>query len=707
MKVLWAFLLGSIFLTQTVSAQDFCVVSGKVTDRSISSPIAGVVITILPDGYTAITDNAGRYRATRIAPGMITIQVESAFHRGVQVGPVLLREGEVRQFDIALQPIILKLPPHHVKGEIDKPVGVALYEHMQIEESNCADLGQFLDRQGYHIHSDGRSKYITLRGFSPAGVLVLLDGHPINPDGAAADLATIPSETVERVEVYTSGGAARYGANALGGAVNIISRRAGHHHLPGCKLTATTGSYSLKRGTVNLSPHVRKYIDILLNYEYAQQRNDYSYQHPYEGELERQNNFKRFYSGYLSLQSRNIRGMTFTARIYNNHNGVPGAVLQENKGAAFAKRENRIFTLGYKWRSIDIAANYRELEQGFRDHDGFIPYDKKYLQVGRQLSATWRQNLSKLIHLAAGSEYSSENFFNDDLLKPKKSLPRVSRETESLFGSARFTQHFNPFSFGLEGRYRFDRIEDSTFTSPYAGLSLNWTGIIELELEAAYSESYRYPPIDALFWCEDVFAIGNPDLSPETAITREGGFNFRYECGFIVQGRHIWFGSDLSNLIVWRRRFDGKYKPVNIDRSDYSGRELAISLTTSDNLATVGYNRTTLTAINKSDNSGYLDKVIPFRPDRTERFFLTFQYRRAKLNYSYSFTGERFIREANTKQQSCYSLHDLIVEFRLSVLAGNQTLTISAFNFTDQKYELLERVPMPPRTVSVGLTIEF
>jgi iron complex outermembrane receptor protein len=73
---------------------------------------------------------------------------------------------------------------------------------------------------------------VSLRGLSTSSTLVLFDGmrgayYPLSDDGTRnfVDLNTIPDDIVERIEVLRDGASSTYGADAIAGVVNIITRR--------------------------------------------------------------------------------------------------------------------------------------------------------------------------------------------------------------------------------------------------------------------------------------------------------------------------------------------------------------------------------------------------------------------------------------------------------------------------------------------------
>ncbi|MFW5769636.1 MAG: TonB-dependent receptor, partial [Spirochaetota bacterium] len=66
---------------------------------------------------------------------------------------------------------------------------------------------------------------ISIRGSSPEQVLVLINGKRLNSaQGGGVDLAGISTDDIERIEVVRGGGSARYGENAFGGVINIITK---------------------------------------------------------------------------------------------------------------------------------------------------------------------------------------------------------------------------------------------------------------------------------------------------------------------------------------------------------------------------------------------------------------------------------------------------------------------------------------------------
>ncbi|MGJ8662579.1 MAG: TonB-dependent receptor plug domain-containing protein [Marinicella sp.] len=101
-------------------------------------------------------------------------------------------------------------------------------------ESNAADFirslpinsfGSFRPQPGTTIQENS---FVSLLGISPARTLILIDGRrmPKSPTSAeAANLNMLPMGAIERIEVLAEGSSAIYGTDAIGGVINIITRK--------------------------------------------------------------------------------------------------------------------------------------------------------------------------------------------------------------------------------------------------------------------------------------------------------------------------------------------------------------------------------------------------------------------------------------------------------------------------------------------------
>lgn len=135
---------------------------------------------------------------------------------------------------------------------------VSVYSRDEIAASGVDRLSDFLmalpvagmqglDDRRTLLSPNFGSAGLSMRGLGPGATLVLLNGHRIaaygvalDDDSSYVDLNSLPLAAVERVEVLRDGASALYGADALGGVVNIVLRRNYRGAEAGLRLGAST-----------------------------------------------------------------------------------------------------------------------------------------------------------------------------------------------------------------------------------------------------------------------------------------------------------------------------------------------------------------------------------------------------------------------------------------------------------------------------------
>ncbi|WP_082191580.1 TonB-dependent receptor [Cellvibrio sp. pealriver] len=128
----------------------------------------------------------------------------------------------------------------HLSLEAPAYSPITVIDQEQISRSGANSLDELLQQlpisAGYagnagntYWGTNGNSStHVNLRGLGINRTLVLIDGHRIANGGtganAAVDLNAIPLSLVERIEIFRDGASAIYGADAVAGVVNIITR---------------------------------------------------------------------------------------------------------------------------------------------------------------------------------------------------------------------------------------------------------------------------------------------------------------------------------------------------------------------------------------------------------------------------------------------------------------------------------------------------
>ncbi len=149
-------------------------------------------------------------------------------------------------------------------------VAVKVISAADIEKFQAADLNELLSRTAGVdlVTSGGRGTETSLfiRGTNSNHSLILLDGVRINSaSSGSADLAHIPLSIIERIEIVRGPRAAFYGADTIGGVVQIFTKRGGHDSLD---LEVTRGKHDYLRSNVALGVGDKNWDALLaLGYE--------------------------------------------------------------------------------------------------------------------------------------------------------------------------------------------------------------------------------------------------------------------------------------------------------------------------------------------------------------------------------------------------------------------------------------------------------
>ena len=120
--------------------------------------------------------------------------------------------------------------------DLQGPLPVIIMDRNSIEKSGYNSIGDILREMTTNSFGGMREQqlssvsglaHVNLRGLGAERTLVLLNGKKLAADAInrAVDLNLIPVAAIERVEVLTSGGSALYGSDALGGVINMITRK--------------------------------------------------------------------------------------------------------------------------------------------------------------------------------------------------------------------------------------------------------------------------------------------------------------------------------------------------------------------------------------------------------------------------------------------------------------------------------------------------
>lgn len=206
----------------------------KITDRNTGEPIESVMALVSASttkNTVFISDNSGNV-AINIEPPFDLILSHINYHD--QTLHITKRET----IEVGLLPKSIVLDDIVVTGQYqpqsasNSVYSVKTINEFTIQSQGATQLSEVLSKQlNIRISPDVAigSSSMSLQGIPGKNVKILVDGVPLinrNGNGNDADLSQINMANVERIEIVEGPMAVNYGANALAGVVNIITKKA-------------------------------------------------------------------------------------------------------------------------------------------------------------------------------------------------------------------------------------------------------------------------------------------------------------------------------------------------------------------------------------------------------------------------------------------------------------------------------------------------
>lgn len=276
-------LVGSISVS--VCSQDLdklYFVSGKVKDESGTGvPFAEVYISDLRIGTVA--DINGVYKLQEIPKGTHVISVRFLGYHDQQK-KILLNNQSKTGLDFILLEKNEVLREVVVYGETEKfrlensekSVSILETRHLKLRS---IDLGEVLAQvQGVNVRKTGglgSSTRFSLNGLTDDQVRFFLDGIPLKYLGYSFGIANVPVNLISRVEVFKGSVPIEFGADALGGAVNLVSPT--NKEDTKANISYQTGSFQTHRLAADLGHCISKIgLNILGNVFFDATKNNYN-----------------------------------------------------------------------------------------------------------------------------------------------------------------------------------------------------------------------------------------------------------------------------------------------------------------------------------------------------------------------------------------------------------------------------------------------
>jgi outer membrane cobalamin receptor len=717
-------MIGIVFAAGAM-AQDSAAVSGRVLDKATRSPIPGANVMVDGTSLGVCANADGYYRIDHIPPGLYHVR---AGVPGYLAGErdIRLLAGESRVVVFELDETVYQLNPVTVTATrerslvSDVPAVVDIVSAREIERRNVQDVREAIATIPGVFAKDygtvGDLKTVSIRGSSSSQVLIMVDGQRINnAQSGDVDLSTIPMEGVERIEVVRGGSSALYGADAVGGVINIITKTRGYE--PGIQGNAKllAGSFGLKGIETGGSYSTDRFFSTF-SYKLLKTRGDIPYRTPAGSEQRRANadaeSHGLFGKGMWSFGDDGLgSSLSFSGQYYLSHSGAPGT----NEGPKLhARKANRNLSfngvydqkVGSPYSSIRAQAYFHNNELWYDDPDAYVP------EHSFNHNTAWGGEVQGRTVLTAWNVVTGGYAFRGDMLAAANGRSSERRTMHSLYAQDEISPLLSPG--GMVRRIvvipavRWDRFSDfGGRVSPKVGLVISSGERSQVSLKANYGSSFRAPSFNDLYWPKDAYSEGNPGLKPERGSDFDVGTMVRLPDILGLSLDLTYFHSDITDLILWQPNEANLWMPQNIGTAAVRGIETRVAVNPLGEFATLEWNYTWLDARNKNETPVEYDKQLPYRPRNTHNLIARCEYEEFSAGVTFSYYGKRFTTTANTKFLEPYDIVDLLVGWKTVWSSLDLRLTGEVRNVRDRRFEVMDGFPMPGReyrfTIGCGI----
>jgi len=602
---------------------------------------------------------------------------------------------------------------------LDVPQHVTVISEEDINDLGAADIAEVLTRHTGVSVSDygpqGALQSLSIRGSTGAQVLVLIDGVRAPGSHGGADFSMIPLDNIERIEIVRGGTSALYGADAVGGVVNIITKKEADNKL---KIILENGSYIPKEHVTGFSTNKTEsdadWLDLL-----DTQKASVQYSRKLKGlHLTTSGSFIRADNGFIFKDTNNENrkrenadliggnisagifrpmahgGLDFKLFGFYNEKGIPGA---ETSPSLEAEQKDQRFQSSVHYYTdrffndlltFDVNTHFDYSDFKYKNPSFSVDSDHKtYSTSLEMLQEMFFFNIFSLIY---GGSIGYEKIDSTELGNNKR-----------VYGGG-----FIEVPVYLTGRFTLLPVLRYDYYSDFKGdvnfkLGVVYTLSNILSLKGSISKSYRAPTFNDLYWPQDAFAEGNPDLNPETGYSFDIGVtrvneNLQYNIfGFL---RYI------QDVILWQPGDDDIWRPSNWGEAVYPGIETNLTVHFLDSF-TVNMGYTFLyTFVLSGDFKLKDNRRLPMIP--VHKADVGFEYRKEKdlFNISSGYESIRYIKTSNAAYLP--SQYTVNAHYKRTI-TDSFSLLISVDNLFNEDYEIETGYPMPGTFIRTGLEATF
>lgn len=571
----------------------------------------------------------------------------------------------------------------------------------------------------------GSFSTLSIRGSGSNQVQIYLDGVRLSrASNQSVNLADLPIDNLQRIEVYRGTSPLPFGSAGIGGVVNLVTQAPSA--APLTSASASYGSFDTRKLTAAHSQRVGD-IDLLAHATYFGSEGDFEFDDDRGTRLNplddrpatRRNNQFDSVQGLLkaSIDTDSGGRGDLTSELFWRDQGLPNT--GNNQALHTALEELR--TLNYlRFVQPQLAGVDLDVNAAL-----FAIYERQSLDDRHGELIGLRQSTTTHDLVAGGNllltytalpwqeiswfnELAHERFDATNRLAPAAS--RDEPDQTRLQWSSGVQDRFGFFDDALTvlPLVRYERNQDEISMTLPAGqpsgvsarrtydlwspsIGIQWQALHHLALRANFGRYQRAPSFTELFGRRGL-VVSNRQLRPEDGLNRDIGFVARApDLGWLRAARleYAYFNNDIDDLIVFVQNSQRVFVPLNVGGARLRGHELAAHLGLHEH-AVVDLNYTHQDATNLSPE--YFGKRLPGRPEHELYARLQLIYGWARVYYELNYVGGNFLDQANFDAVARRDVHTAGLHVEpLSWLRFN----FEARNLTDNRIRDLLDFPLP------------
>ena len=521
----------------------------------------------------------------------------------------------------------------------------------------------------------GQQTSLFLRGTNSSHTLLLVDGVRVGSVSAGlAAFEQIPVEQIERIEIVRGPRSSLYGADAIGGVIQIFTRRGPQDGSLAPSFSVTTGSDSLLRGQVGLSggnqhgwynigvgaQHTRGFNACRIGagtvfagcFTDEPDRDAFHNENLHAGGGYRWDNGTELSGTWL----RSLGEVHFDGSFQNR-----SRTLQQVAGATLA------FNPVQAWKStLAVGQNLDRYDNYWNEN--FVGYI-----YSRRNQASWQNDLSLTDNqlLTVGVDWQGERIQSD--------TGYLASRRNNTAGYVQYQGSFGRNEVQLSAR----RDHNGQYGDHDTG-AVAWGYHFDggLKLSASYGSGFHAPTFNDLYY---PFGSGNPDLKPEKSRSAELGLSQQ-------RGGWNWAINAYQTRIEQMIALDGNFVPVNISEARIRGVEAQLGVSLAG-WQLQGY-LNWLQPLN--DDGGLNDgKRLQRRPERTARVDLDRRLGDFGVGATVNAAGRSYDDAANLHPLAGYATTDLRASWHFT---PHWQVEARLANVFDRHYETVWYYNQPGRS---------